>query len=164
MRLKFILTILTFLLSISTFSQEYPRIEKDSTGQVFVIMTLEQAQVLDNKAEILSLFEDMNIQVGQYDEICLKVINDKEEVIAKQDILIKNLNDLNGNKDDQISNLKNQIESYSLKNLKCEEILENKNKEIDIHKEKIRKQKNRMIIGGSIGGAVISGLILLIIR
>lgn len=164
MRLKFILTILTFLLTTFLFSQEYPRIEKDSTGQVFVIMTLEQAQVLDNKAEILSLFEEMNTQVGQYDEICLKVINDKEEVIAKQDIHIKDLNDLNDNKDDQIFNLKNQIESYSLKNLKCEEILENKNKEIDLHKEKIRKQRNKMILGGSIGGAVISGLILLIIR
>jgi hypothetical protein len=43
-------------------------------------------------------------------------------------------------------------------------IPENKDKEIKLHKEKISKQKTKMIVGSSIGGALIIALILSIVN
>lgn len=163
--MKSILTILLiFLFSISSYSQvEYPRIEKDTTGQTVVIMTIEQAQDIDNKLELLSLFENLNVQIGEYDSLCIQVINQKEEVIAKQDLKIKDLISLNENKDEQIINLKQQISEYQVKETMYQKELENKDKEIKLHKEKIFKQKTKMILGSSIGGSMIVGLVALII-
>jgi hypothetical protein len=162
--MKKLLILLTLLLTMSSFAQiDYPRIEKDSLDQEVVIMTIEQAQVIDNKLELLSLFENLNIQINNYEVICVKIINEKEEIIAKQDIQIKNLSDLNSNKDDQIENLKSQIVNYQVKETMWSEEILNKDKEIKLHKEKIDKQRNRMILGGSIGGAIISGLIAIIL-
>ena len=162
--MKKILLLAVLLISINVFTQiDYPRFDVDSLGQTVVVMTIEQAQVLDNKAEMLALFESMNSDINEYQEFCVKVINEKEEVIAKQDIQIKNLSDLNSNKDDQIENLKSQIVNYQVKETMWSEEVLNKDKEIKLHKEKINKQRNRMILGGSIGGAIISGLIAIIL-
>jgi len=163
--MKKILTLLTFLIiSISSFSQiDYPRYDIDSLGQKVVVMTIEQAQILNNKAQLLALFEQLDAQINDYDSVCIKVINDKEIVIAKQDIQINNLKDLVNNKDQQIENLQEQIANYRLKEVIWAKEIENKDKEINLHLDKIRKQRNRMILGGSIGGAVIVGLITLII-
>jgi len=117
--MKNIISILiTMLLTINLYSQiDYPRIEQDSLGQKVVVMTIEQAQIIDNKLELLLLFEKMNAQISEYDSICVRVINDKEQIIAMQDIKIKELNNLNDNKDAQISNLKQQIIEYQTKEL-----------------------------------------------
>jgi hypothetical protein len=109
--MKIILTLLTFLIiSITSFSQiDYPRFDIDSMGQKVVVMTIEQAQILNNKAQLLSLLEQLDVQINNYDSICIKVINEKEIVIAKQDIQINNLKELANNKDQQIENLQEQI-------------------------------------------------------
>ena len=163
--MKNILTVLfIFIFCISSYSQvEYPRIEKDTLGQVFVVMTIEQAQDIDNRLELLSLFENLNAQIGDYDSLCIKVINEKDKVIATQDIKIKNLNSLNDNKDAQIDNLKQQISEYQKKEATYQQEIENKDKEIKLHKEKIFKQKTKMIVGSSIGGALIVSLVALIV-
>jgi peptidoglycan hydrolase CwlO-like protein len=162
--MKKIILLLTLLFTMSSFAQiDYPRIETDSLGQQVVIMTIEQAQKIDNKLELLKLFENLNSQINDYEIVCLKVINEKEEIIAKQDILINNLRYLNLNKDSQIENLQKQINNYKLKEENYKKELENKDKEIKLHKDKIKKQRNRMILGGSLGGAIIGGLVYLVV-
>jgi hypothetical protein len=162
--MKNLLIILTFLFTMSSFAQiDYPRIETDSLGQQVVVMTIEQAQIIDNKLELLSLFENLNIQIGNYEVICLRVINEKEEIIAKQEIQIENLKDLNSNKDLQIENLQEQITNYKLKEETYKSEIENKDKEIKLHKDKIKSQRNKMILGGSLGGVIITGLIILLL-
>ena len=52
-----IITTLFMFFSFLTFSQKYPRIEKDSLGNKFVIMTYEQAQKIDNTFELVNLLE-----------------------------------------------------------------------------------------------------------
>jgi len=54
---KFILTLMISLSSLLSFSQtiDYPRIETDSLGNKVVVMTIEQAQKIDNNFEILNL-------------------------------------------------------------------------------------------------------------
>jgi peptidoglycan hydrolase CwlO-like protein len=160
-----IISLLVILLSFnSIFSQiEYPRYDIDSLGQKVVVITIEQARVLNNKADLLSLFDQLSIQINEYDSVCLKVISEKEIIIAKQDIQISNFKDLVDNKDQQIENLKTQVNNYQLKEIMFSKEIENKDKEISIYKDKISDQRNRMILGGTIGGAIIVGLITLLI-
>jgi hypothetical protein len=70
------------ILSFHTYGQiKYPRYEKDSTGKEVVVLTIEQAQQLDNNTDLLVLFEKVNQQIGSYDSMCIKVINQKDEVV-----------------------------------------------------------------------------------
>lgn len=162
--MKKLLLVISILISLFSFSQDYPRHEIDSTGKAIVIMTLEQAQDLDNKAELLLLFEELNTGLLDYDSICIKVINDKDIVIAKQDLEIKKLKELSVNKDEQIENLQSQILDYKRQEVLSSELVNNKNLEIKEHKNKIKKLKTKMVIGGGIGGLAIIGLIVLLIK
>ena len=73
---------LLFLFTLTAYSQiEYPRYDKDANGQAIVMLTIEQAQALDNNTDLLFMFEKLNSQIGNYDSICLKLVNEKEKVI-----------------------------------------------------------------------------------
>ena len=164
MRNLILIMSMVFTTLFSFAQSEYPKVSVDSSGITVVTMTLEQAQVLDNKAELLDLFEKLNGQLGDYDSICIRVINEKDIVIAKQDFQINKLNDLVNNKDKQIENLQSQIADYKRSELLNNELISNKNKEIADHKSEIKRLKRKMIIGGSTGGLIIASLIFLLIK
>jgi hypothetical protein len=160
--MKKIIFLIFLLTSLYSFSQEleYPRFEIDSLGQKTVVMTIEQAQKLDNNSELLGLFEKLNTQIGSYDSICVQTINDKNVVISNQKVLIDELNNSLYTKDDAIENLQSQVTTYQLNEVLFNEQLINLNSQIKLKDEKIRKQKNKMIIGGALSGTSIIGLVL----
>ena len=98
---KFLLAIaLIFSMTLEGHSQiDYPCYQKDSLGQSVVLLTIEQAQALDNSTDLLVLFEKLNTQLTSYDSVCIKVVADKDRVIAEQTFQIKALKDLVGVKD-----------------------------------------------------------------
>jgi hypothetical protein len=162
---KFLLALaLIFSMTLEGHSQiEYPCYQKDSLGQSVVLLTIEQAQALDNSTDLLVLFEKLNTQLTSYDSVCIKVVADKDRVIAEQTFQIKALKDLVGVKDQQIANLQATIS-------KKDEIIENLKKEVKngeealgLTKKEARRLKGKMILGSSIGGIAIIGLILGII-
>jgi glucan phosphorylase len=152
-------------MSMSLLSQtiEYPRYEVDSLGQKVVVMTIEQAQKLDNDTDLLALFEKLDSDLDDYDSLCVKVIAEKDVVIAQQTVQINQLKELNKNKDAQIDNLLAQINDYKNKEIGYIKEIANKNEEINLHLDKIREQKIKMIVGGGLGGLVIIGLVIAII-
>ncbi len=160
--MKSLLTLLIGLfISINVFSQgiDYPRYEVDSLGQTVVIMTIEQAQKLDNNSDLLELFEQLNVQIGSYDSVCVKAVNDKNVVISEQKVLIDQLNNNLETKDLTIEALQKQVTEYQLREVMFNEQLVNLNGQIDLKDKQIRKMKTKMIIGGGIGGVAIVGLI-----
>ena len=164
--MKSLLTLLTILfISINVFSQEieYPRYEIDSLGQSVIVMTIEQAQKIDNNSDLLILFEQLNVQIGSYDSICIKAVNDKNVVISEQKVLIDQLNINIETKDSTIEALQKQIAEYQLREVMYNDQLTNLNTQISLKDEQIRKMKTKMIIGGSLGGAAIVGLIVAIL-
>lgn len=164
--MKSLLTLLIGLfVSINVFSQEieYPRYEIDSLGQSVVVMTIEQAQKLDNNSDLLVLFEQLNVQIGSYDSICIKAVNDKNVVISEQKVLIDQLNTNIETKDSTIDALQKQITEYQVREVMYDEQLTNLNGQIDLKDKQIRKMKTKMIIGGSLGGVAIVGLIVAIL-
>lgn len=148
-----ILSILFSIIGISAYSQiDYPKYQIDSLGQKVVVLTIEQAQRLDNNSDLLSLFEKLNTQIGEYDSICLKVINDKDLVIAKQKVEVSSLNRYLENKDNQILILKKTIEEYKFgeKNLSDQILI--KDGIIGEKDSQIRKIKWKSIgIGSTVG-------------
>jgi uncharacterized protein (DUF3084 family) len=158
--------ILAFLLlfSLTAYSQiEYPRFETDSLGRAIVIMTVEQAQALDNNTDLLNLFEKLEAQLGDYDEACIRVIGQKDAVIAFQDIQIKTLKESLDNKDDQIVKLQKEITLNEAKISSFETELKKKNEEIELHKGEVRRVKTNAILGGSISSVGFIGLIIALI-
>jgi hypothetical protein len=162
---KILTLIIGMILSFSSFAQysnpiEYPRFEIDSNGQQVIVMTIEQAQSLDNSTDLLVLLEKKNTQMAQYDSVCIKVVNDKEQVIASQKIEIATLKESINNKDSQIKALQGEVVSYLKKILILEDEVGNRQNVIDEKNLQLRKIKTKMIFGGVTGGVVIIGLVL----
>ena len=158
---KLIIFLTFFLFSFNSFSQEidYPIIQVDSLGKTVITMTIEQAQVLDNKADLLDLLEKANSQMINVDSVCVRIVNEKEEVIIKQDLKINELTNLINNKDEQIENLKRRITDYQLKEILFKMEIENKDKEINLHLGEIKRVKRKSLVGGITGGAIIVTLV-----
>jgi hypothetical protein len=162
---KFLLVILSLLMVNSVYSQintdslvspiEYPKLETDSNGVRVVIMTLEQAAKLDNKLDLLKLLEDYKLSVSNLDSIFVKVVVEKDNIIAMQNFQISKMSELLDNKDSQIENLRLQISNYVLKEITYESELRNKNKEIDLHLKRIRNLENKVLWGGIGSGFII---------
>lgn len=161
---KFILALIVILtVSINAHSQTgYPKFDTDSSGQKLVVLTIEQAQALDNNTDLILMFEKLNSQISNYDEVCLKVVDAKEKVIASQTVQINNLKDALENKDQQIVNLQATIIELNNKSANFEQELKNKNEEIALHKKEIRRVKRNYVIGGGIGGFIL-GVVLSIL-
>jgi hypothetical protein len=81
-------------------------------------------------------------------------------VIASQDFQISNQKSLLIIRNKEILNLQGQIVDYKNKEVTYIKEIENKDKEIKLHLDKIRKQKVNMFLGGGIGGVAIVGLVL----
>jgi hypothetical protein len=160
-----IILMMVLLFGFSAHSQtasktEYPILSKDSvTGQVLVIMTIEQAQKLDNATDLTKLFEEENIEIVGYDSACVRVVNDQNQIIATQTIQIKNLLSDNLIKDKEVTNLKAQIANYKKDLIDCGKQGADKDIIIKDQKHTINKQKAKMIIGGSLEGLAIIALI-----
>jgi len=129
-------------------------------GQTVVLLTIEQAQALDNATDLLALFEQLNSQITNYDSVCLKVVADKEKVITEQTVQISKLKESLGVKDQQIASLQESIKKKDeiIENLKSD--VKNRDESISANKKEIRRLKGKMILGGSLGGIAIVGLIL----
>lgn len=163
--MKRILAIIAFwFISISAYSQsDYPRFETDSLGNKIVLMTIEQAQKLDNNTDLLVLFEKMNADIGDYDKVCVKVINEKDVVINSQTVQISKLKEALLNRDEQIENLQKTNSKQANLIVSLEKTIDNKDREINLHLGEIKRVKSKSLIGGIIGGTSIIGLIIALI-
>lgn len=164
--MKTLFIIIAILFSTISFAQiEYPMIKIDETGREVVIMTLEQAQKLDNDSDLLKLYKELDDECAKRDAICIQVVNDKDKVIASQTVEIAKLSQYTNNKESQIATLQNTINEY--KNNNSILIAQAVNRQ-DLITEKdniIGNMKSKML-WGSIGSGVItiSLAILLIIK
>jgi uncharacterized protein (DUF3084 family) len=152
--MKVILLLLTILLCYVAKSQDYPIIKIDEHGKQIVIMTLEQVQRLDNQTDLIPLFEKINEDVGNLDSSCLVALSDKDKVIISLDKQLDSQKELLTNKDKEIGNLNSQLQiSHQIESTYKKEI-ENKDTEIELHLDKIKKQKGKNLIFGGIGAVI----------
>jgi len=142
----------------------YPKFETDSSGKKLVVMTIEQAQALDNQTDLLVLFEKLNGEIGQYDSVCLQLVNEKDSVISSQTLQLSNFKKDLAKKNEIIVNLDstNQRNIESISTYKVQ--LELKNQEIALHKKEIKRVKKKAYLGGGIAGTILGLVIALLIK
>lgn len=158
-------TILMTLIFTTMFSQvtqeiKYPRFEKDSLGQKVIVMTIPQAMKLNNNSNILEKFEKLQAEMKDYEDMCIKVVNEKDEVIARLDVTITKLDQQIIVKDDKIKALQGEILAWMEKNHVLEKQLANRQQVIDEKDKQLSRLKTKMVVGGIGGSVVIVGLLL----
>jgi predicted RNase H-like nuclease (RuvC/YqgF family) len=153
---------LVFTTMFSQVTQEikYPRFEKDSLGQKVVIMTIPQAMKLNNNSNILEKFEKLQAEMKDYENICIKVIDEKDKVIAKLDVIITKQDGQLVIKDEKIKALQGEILAWMEKNNVLEKQLANRQQVIDEKDKQLSRLKTKMVVGGIGGSVVIVGLLL----
>lgn len=163
--MKNILLLFAFFLTFNCNSQivNYPIMVEDSLGSKLILMTLEQAQILDNKSELLELYREAATKLVSMDSIFTIILIDKNEIIAQKKIQIDNLSNLSLNKDSQIVNLKERIDEYKLNKDLLKQELENKDKEIELHVDEVSRLKKRSLFSNIVNGAVIAALVILLV-
>lgn len=161
---KILITMMFVLSSVLAFSQiDYPRIEIDSLGHKVVVMTIEQVQKIDNNLEILQLMEKAQLECDSLNLSYIKVIDNQNRQISLLEIDIKHLKEQISSKDEQITNLQTRLSNSEVTNKLCEDQKLNYEKQVDILKDEVRKQKNHKIVGFIVGGVGTLGGILLAI-
>jgi hypothetical protein len=162
--MKFLLTLIAIFFFSTMFSQDYPRIEKDSLNNDIVIMTIEQAQKLDNMSDLINLYKSLDNNCAQQEVICLQVVNDKERVIASQKLEITNLNTYNSTKENEILILQAQVNEYINNNSILTAQVDNRQATINERDLQIKHLKSKMIFGGAGGGLIVIALTFLLIK
>jgi hypothetical protein len=164
--LSILLLIQAMLFTSDIYSQDnYPLLRRDSLGREIVLLSIQQAQELDNKADLLLMLEKVSFQMNLVDSFLVRVIDDKNNVIAQQEMTVNELKYLILTKDRQIQNLQNTVADFKLKELKYSKEIDNKDHEIKLHKDEINKIKRNMLFGGiGSGTALVAVVTLLLLR
>ena len=163
-----IFTLLMALVLTSLYSQvtpeiKYPKFETDSLGQKVIVMTIPQAMKLNNNSDLLEKFEAQDIKMKEYETLCVKVISEKDDVIAKLNLTIGKQDGQLLVKDEKIKSLQGEILGWMERNGILEKQLANRQQVIDEKDKQIGRMKTKMVVGGIGGGAVIIGLILKVV-
>jgi hypothetical protein len=149
----------------SQFTKEikYPRFEIDSLGQKVIVMTIPQAMKLNNNSNILEKFEKLQAEIQDYEDICIKVINDKDVVISKLNVVISKQDGQLVVKDEKINALQEEIIGWMQRNQVLEKEGINRQSVIDEKNKQLSILKTKMVVGGIGGSVIIIGLVLSVI-
>jgi hypothetical protein len=128
--MKFLLTFISVLFFTSVFSQDYPRIEKDSLNNDVMVLTIDQAQKVDNDLDLLNLYKSLDDECAKQESVYVQVVNDKDAVIASLKLEKAALIEFSENKVAQITALQNQINEYKNNNSILQAQVDNKQKVI----------------------------------
>jgi peptidoglycan hydrolase CwlO-like protein len=140
-----ILMIVTILSKAQT-NTDLPQYLIEGGDTIGIIISVEQAQILDNDVELLELFKKLRINCDNLDTHYVEVINAQNEQIALLKVNTKELQGQGVALNSQIENLKEKVQNSEKKNKLCDEELLNKDEEIKILKKEIFKQKVKKII------------------
>jgi len=148
---------LTIFMIVSILSKaqtkDLPQYLIEGGDTIGIIISVEQAQALDNDVELLELFKKLRINCDNLDSHYIEVINAQNDQIALLKVNTKELQGQGVALNSQITSLKEQVQNSEKKNKLCDEELANKDEEIKILKKEIFKQKVKKII--SVTGNVI---------
>lgn len=157
-----ILLSLTYL--ISSAQTELPRYLIERGDTIGVIISIEQAQKLDNNSELLELFKKLRIDCDNLDTHYIQVINALNEQVALLKVNISELEGENSSLTSWNTSLKEQLRNSEKSNRLCNEELENKDQEIKILKSEVRRQKIRKVVSVVGNAALIVVTTILIIK
>jgi hypothetical protein len=151
-----ILFILFALFSVTSYSQDYYIVNDDTLG---IIITIDQAQKIDNDYELLELYQGLDMS----DTVYIKIIDEQEKEITTLKLSNEKLKEVSRDKTVVIDKLNSKIEIYEENQTLCKEKLDNKDEIIESKDKIIRKLKIQKFIGGIGGGVIIATLVAIIL-
>jgi len=155
--MKHLLILLLTLMSTISFSQSkdtpYYLVENGDT--IGIVISIEQAQQLDNDLELLGLFKQLQIDCDNVDANYVKVINALGEKIALFEVKVKDLESQGKAKDEEIKDLKMALERCQGGGDLCDEIIRIKDEEIKELKKEVFRQKLGKFVSVGLNTAVV---------
>ncbi len=165
--MKNILFTIAILFSFISFSQNtYPRIEQDSLGRKFVIMTYEQAQKVDNTFELVKLLEKAGAECDSLTLSYLKVIDKLEKQVKVLEIDLKLYKEQVTAKDNQILNLQQRLKNSEDDAKFCNEQIGVRDQQITLLQGEISdlKTKRNIAYGVGIGGVILGVIVAILVH
>lgn len=160
--MKNLILTLMLLLSLISYSQEYPKIELNDKGEKVVVFTLEQAQSIDNDLEVYALLKVARIKCDSLNLSYIKVIDEQNNQIVILKSINKETEKQISDKDKQMHLLVEQNKNLEKNIDLCDKQKVNNLEEINGLKKDIKKMKWKGLTGGFIGGVLIT-LILVVV-
>ena len=118
---------------------------------------------LNNNSDLLEKFEAQDIKMKEYETLCVKVISEKDDVIAKLNVTIGHQDGQLLVKDEKIKSLQGEILGWMERNKVLEAQLANRQQVIDEKDKQLRRTKLKMVVGGLGGVAIIIPLVLKVV-
>lgn len=162
--MKRILLIFTLLISYISISQDLPRLETDSLGRKYVILSYEQAQKVDNTFELVLLLEKAGTECDSTVLSYIKVVDKLERGIAEMDAVITLYKGQIIDKNNQISNLTERLRNSESDWRLCDEQIKTKNSQIELLNGEISdlKTKRNIAYGAGVLGIIIGVLVAIV--
>ena len=163
---KFLLFTLFLLLSILSKAQNnFPHYYIKNGDTIGVVISIKQAQKIDNDYDLLSLLKKSKIEESKVDSAYIVVINNYGQEVAQLKLKISTMDDIDLIKDKEISNLRSQIDEYERDKLLSDLQLAKKDTIIQNYKGQVVKLKLQKTIAFSVGGGLtILGILLLLLK
>jgi hypothetical protein len=163
---KFLLFILFLLLSILSKAQNnFPHYYIKNGDTIGVVISIKQAQKIDNDYDLLSLLKKSKIEESKIDSAYVVVINNYGQEVAQLKLKISTMDDIDLIKDKEISNLRSQIDDYERDKLLSDLQLAKKDTIIQNYKGQVVKLKLQKTISFSVGGGLtLLGILLLLLK
>jgi hypothetical protein len=162
--MKKILTLLLTLISFIAISQnnlETPRYLIENGDTIGIVLSVEQVQKLDNKIELLYLFEKLQTNFESTNLYYIELINISDEKIGLLETKVSDLISQGNEKDGLIKNLKEQVAKMEEDRELCNTQLKNKDTEIKLLNEDLIKEKFKKWL--SAAGNVALGVVAIIL-
>lgn len=163
---KILITILITLSSMILYGQSsnYPKYYIQSGDTIGVIISLDQAQKINNDEDMLVLLQKMRLNCDSVSSDYLLVVDKYNKQVALLNLKIMKLNESESTQIDMINNLKKQIIDYQISEKLSETQLQDSEKEIKIKDNIIKSLKFKRDVSYGVGGAVILTFVYYIIK
>ena len=144
---KFILTLILGLFSIVGFGQNFPRFFVEDGDTVGVVLSLEQAQSLDNNLDLLNLLEKLQLQCDSVNSQYLLIIDKLNEKVVILETKVNKLEEQVKTKESTIGSLNKKVFHLEDKLRLAEEQIVLKEEMNKVYRKEITRQKFRKWIG-----------------
>jgi hypothetical protein len=123
------LFLIALIISVSSYSQSkkdslinsLPAYYVDNGDTIGIILSIEQAQQIDNDEELIHLLETMKISCDSVISKYVVVVNEYDRKIGILNMKIHKLEEINKSQSELVDNLKAQIDNYKTDLRKAEE-------------------------------------------
>jgi len=165
---KILLITLSFILAFSAKSQLnqlYPRFYIQNGDTLGVIISIKQAQKIDNDYDILSLFKKSGKYSDSLQSSYILVVDNMGKEIAELKVKNSKFESIDSIQTEMISNLKLQILNYQKSDSLANKELADDNEIIKNYKKENTKLRIQKFISGTLGtGLLITVVTLLLVK